>query len=39
VRPDTERKRETRTSRTVRNVRSAQAWVQDSLLLTDEERS
>jgi IS605 OrfB family transposase len=35
VQPDTERKRETRTSRTVRNVRSAQAWVQDSLLLTD----
>ncbi|MEU1182760.1 IS200/IS605 family accessory protein TnpB-related protein [Streptomyces sp. NPDC005820] len=35
VQPDTERKRETRTSRTVRDVRSAQAWVQDSLLLTD----
>ncbi|MFJ3932127.1 IS200/IS605 family accessory protein TnpB-related protein [Streptomyces sp. NPDC090029] len=35
VQPDTERKRETRTSKTVRDVRSAQAWVQDSLLLTD----
>ncbi|MFG2513287.1 IS200/IS605 family accessory protein TnpB-related protein [Streptomyces sp. NPDC048584] len=35
VQPDTERKRETRTSRTVRDVRSAQARVQDSLLLTD----
>ncbi|WP_030840062.1 IS200/IS605 family element transposase accessory protein TnpB [Streptomyces sp. NRRL F-4474] len=38
VQPDTERKRETRTSKTVRDVRSAQAWVQDSLLLTDQER-
>ncbi|WP_405527113.1 transposase [Streptomyces canus] len=36
--PDTERKRATRTSNTVRDVRSDQAWVQDSLLLTDEER-
>ncbi|WP_329230071.1 transposase [Streptomyces canus] len=35
VSPDTERKRATRTSNTVRDVRSDQAWVQDSLLLTD----
>ena len=33
--PDAERKRATRTSNTVRDVRSDQAWVQDSLLLTD----
>ncbi|MEU6236754.1 IS200/IS605 family accessory protein TnpB-related protein [Kitasatospora sp. NPDC047058] len=33
--PDAERTRATRTSKTVRDVRSAQAWVQDSLLLTD----
>ncbi|WP_322620222.1 transposase [Streptomyces acidicola] len=38
VSPDTERKRATRTSKTVRDVRSDQARVQDSLLLTDEER-
>ncbi|WP_405529384.1 transposase [Streptomyces canus] len=35
VSPDTERKRATRTSNTVRDVRSDQTWVQDSLLLTD----
>ncbi|CAM5631967.1 hypothetical protein SALBM311S_12973 [Streptomyces alboniger] len=35
VSPDTERKRATRTSNTVRDVRSDQVWVQDSLLLTD----
>ncbi|MEV3909104.1 transposase [Streptomyces canus] len=35
VSPDTERKRATRTSNTARDVRSDQAWVQDSLLLTD----
>jgi IS605 OrfB family transposase len=39
VSPDAERKRATRTSNTVRHVRSDQVWVQDSLLLTDEERS
>ncbi|MFE3854610.1 IS200/IS605 family accessory protein TnpB-related protein [Streptomyces griseorubiginosus] len=33
--PDTERKRATRTSNTARDVRRDQAWVQDSLLLTD----
>ncbi|MET8216272.1 IS200/IS605 family accessory protein TnpB-related protein [Streptomyces hirsutus] len=38
VPPDAERTRATRTSRTVRGVRSVQEWVQDSLLLTDEER-
>ncbi|MFM9626381.1 MULTISPECIES: IS200/IS605 family accessory protein TnpB-related protein [Streptomyces] len=36
--PDAERKRATRTSNTVRDVRSDQAWVQDPLLLIDEER-
>ncbi|MFI2507981.1 IS200/IS605 family accessory protein TnpB-related protein [Streptomyces sp. NPDC018972] len=35
VPPDAERTRATRTPRTVRDVRSVQAWVQDSLLLTD----
>ncbi|MFD5364818.1 IS200/IS605 family accessory protein TnpB-related protein [Streptomyces tendae] len=35
VPPDTERTRATRTSNTVRDVRSAQEWVQDSLLLTE----
>jgi IS605 OrfB family transposase len=35
VSPDTERKRATRTSNTARDVRRDQAWVQDSLLLTD----
>ncbi|MDT9691140.1 IS200/IS605 family accessory protein TnpB-related protein [Streptomyces sp. P9(2023)] len=35
VPPDAERTRATRTPKTVRDVRSAQAWVQDSLLLTD----
>ncbi|WP_405747138.1 IS200/IS605 family accessory protein TnpB-related protein [Streptomyces canus] len=35
VSPDTERKRATRTSNTVRDIRSDQIWVQDSLLLTD----
>ncbi|RRR71329.1 IS200/IS605 family element transposase accessory protein TnpB [Streptomyces sp. RP5T] len=35
VSPETERKRATRTSSTARDVRSDQAWVQDSLLLTD----
>ncbi|WP_020116560.1 IS200/IS605 family element transposase accessory protein TnpB [Streptomyces canus] len=35
VSPDTERKRATRTSNTVRGIRSDQIWVQDSLLLTD----
>ncbi|WP_405525475.1 transposase [Streptomyces canus] len=35
VSPDTERKRATRTSNTVRDVRSEQIWVQDPLLLTD----
>ncbi|MBT2403776.1 MULTISPECIES: transposase [unclassified Streptomyces] len=38
VSPDAERTRETRTSKTVRDVRSEQEWVQDPLLLTDEER-
>ncbi|WP_406512542.1 IS200/IS605 family accessory protein TnpB-related protein [Streptomyces sp. NBC_00161] len=33
--PDAERTRETRTSKTVRDVRSDQEWVQGSLLLTD----
>ncbi|MGC0372595.1 IS200/IS605 family accessory protein TnpB-related protein [Streptomyces sp. SAI-229] len=35
VPPDAERTRATRTPNTVRDVRSEQAWVQDSLLLTD----
>ncbi|MDQ8705266.1 transposase [Streptomyces sp. LHD-70] len=35
VSPNAERTRETRTSKTVRDVRSDQEWVQDSLLLTD----
>ncbi|MET9461860.1 IS200/IS605 family accessory protein TnpB-related protein [Streptomyces canus] len=35
VSPDTARKRATRTSNTVRDVRSDQIWVQDPLLLTD----
>jgi IS605 OrfB family transposase len=35
VPPDAERTRATRTPKTVRGVRSAQEWVQDSLLLTD----
>jgi IS605 OrfB family transposase len=35
VPPDAERTRATRTSKTVRDVRSDQEWVQDSLLLTD----
>ncbi|MEV0227620.1 IS200/IS605 family accessory protein TnpB-related protein [Streptomyces sp. NPDC050704] len=35
VSPDAERKRATRTSNTVRDVRSDQVWVQNSLLLTD----
>ncbi|MGW0420900.1 IS200/IS605 family accessory protein TnpB-related protein [Streptomyces sp. NPDC003015] len=35
VSPDTERKRATRTSNTVRGIRSDEIWVQDSLLLTD----
>ncbi|MDT7839226.1 transposase [Streptomyces justiciae] len=35
VSPDAERKRATRTSNTVRDVRSDQVWVQDSLLLTE----
>jgi IS605 OrfB family transposase len=35
VSPDAERKRATRTSITVRDVRSGQVWVQDSLLLTE----
>ncbi|MFF4589130.1 IS200/IS605 family accessory protein TnpB-related protein [Streptomyces sp. NPDC001388] len=38
VPPDAARTRATRTSTTVRGVRSDQVWVQDSLLLTDEER-
>ncbi|GHA94827.1 IS200/IS605 family accessory protein TnpB-related protein [Streptomyces termitum] len=38
VPPDAARTRATRTSTTVRDVRSEQEWVQDSLLLTDEER-
>ncbi|MFC8102984.1 IS200/IS605 family accessory protein TnpB-related protein [Streptomyces sp. NPDC057363] len=35
VPPDTERKRATRTPKTVRDVRSDQKWVQHSLLLTE----
>ncbi|MEV0305346.1 IS200/IS605 family accessory protein TnpB-related protein [Streptomyces prasinus] len=35
VPPDAERTRATRTSSTVRDVRSEREWVQDSLLLTD----
>lgn len=35
VSPDAERTRATRTSNTVRDVRSDQVWVQDSLLLTE----
>ncbi|MFF0481190.1 IS200/IS605 family accessory protein TnpB-related protein [Streptomyces sp. NPDC004435] len=35
VHPDAERTRATRTPKTVRDVRSAQEWVQGSLLLTD----
>ncbi|MFD5495566.1 IS200/IS605 family accessory protein TnpB-related protein [Streptomyces sp. NPDC127091] len=35
VSPDAERTRATRTPNTVREVRSEQEWVQDSLLLTD----
>ncbi|MFJ8718307.1 IS200/IS605 family accessory protein TnpB-related protein [Streptomyces violaceus] len=35
VPPDAGRTRATRTSKTVRNVRSDQAWVQDSLMLAD----
>ncbi|MYS76054.1 transposase [Streptomyces sp. SID5926] len=35
VPPDAARTRVTRTSKTVRDVRSAQEWVQDSLLLTE----
>ncbi|MFF6999247.1 IS200/IS605 family accessory protein TnpB-related protein [Streptomyces sp. NPDC008313] len=35
MQPDAARTRATRTSKTVRNVRSGQEWVQDSLLLTD----
>jgi IS605 OrfB family transposase len=35
VPPDAERTRATRTPKTVRDVRSVQVWVQDSLLLTD----
>ncbi|WP_030872911.1 IS200/IS605 family element transposase accessory protein TnpB [Streptomyces sp. NRRL S-37] len=35
VPPDAARTRATRTSKTVRGVRSGQEWVQDSLLLTD----
>ncbi|MEV7026954.1 IS200/IS605 family accessory protein TnpB-related protein [Kitasatospora sp. NPDC093558] len=38
VSPIAERTRATRMSKTVRDVRSAQGWVQGSLLLTDEER-
>ncbi|MCD7440952.1 transposase [Streptomyces lincolnensis] len=38
VPPDAARTRVTRTSKTVRGVRSDQVWVQDSLLLTDQER-
>lgn len=38
VPPDAESTRATRTPKTVRDVRSDQEWVQDSLLLTDEER-
>jgi IS605 OrfB family transposase len=39
VPPDAASTRATRTSKTVRDVRSDQVWVQHSLLLTDEERS
>ncbi|MFH9735146.1 IS200/IS605 family accessory protein TnpB-related protein [Streptomyces sp. NPDC017260] len=35
VPPDAERTRETRTPKTVRDVRSRQEWAQDSLLLTE----
>ncbi|MCX5393953.1 transposase [Streptomyces sp. NBC_00094] len=35
VQPDAERKRATRAPKTVRDARSDQVWVQDSLLLTD----
>jgi hypothetical protein len=35
VSPDAERKRATRTSNTVRDARSDQAWVQNPLLLTE----
>ncbi|MGW5431655.1 IS200/IS605 family accessory protein TnpB-related protein [Streptomyces sp. NPDC004059] len=35
VQPDAERKRATRTPKTVRDVRSDHTWVQDPLLLTD----
>ncbi|THA28031.1 transposase, partial [Streptomyces sp. A1277] len=35
VPPDAERTRATRTPKTVRDVRSAKVWVQDSLLLTE----
>ncbi|MFG2880273.1 IS200/IS605 family accessory protein TnpB-related protein [Streptomyces sp. NPDC048337] len=35
VQPDAERKRATRTPKTVRDARSAGTWVQDSLLITD----
>ncbi|MGW2128373.1 IS200/IS605 family accessory protein TnpB-related protein [Streptomyces coelicoflavus] len=35
VPPDTERTRATRTPKTVRDVRTVQEWVQDSLLLTE----
>lgn len=38
VPPDAASTRATRTSKTVRGVRSDQVWVQDSLLLTDQER-
>ncbi|NML53149.1 transposase [Streptomyces sp. R302] len=38
VSPDAARTRATRTPKTVRDVRSDQEWVQDSLLLTDQER-
>ncbi len=38
VPPDAASTRATRTPKTVRDVRSDQAWVQDSLLLTDQER-
>ncbi|SED33248.1 transposase, IS605 OrfB family, central region [Streptomyces sp. TLI_105] len=39
VPPDAGSTRATRTPKTVRGVRSDQAWVQDPLLLTDQERS
>ena len=38
VPPDAERTRGTSASKTVRDARSSASWVQDSLLLTDEER-